>query len=338
MTKYIAHASIDENGKIKNGKAGDQTGKEVCIRTWYNKPWSHVLRIKNEKVRNQFANNMIDLANNNNIGYDQNQRNSLLTQAIKVNFDFTKITPKCECDCSSAITVAILGAIYKVLGQAEYEKAYKVLYAGSNCRTTSTLRGALINLGLITVYTSTTYVASTSKAVYGDIYLKEGSHVVCYIDDGNKVSESNTSNSNTNTASTNKNSIVALGQQHSINFTGVAIAVDGIRGTNTKKNGIRCVQHAMNLDYGCNLKEDGDFGIKSNSEFGSHYVKKGETQYMVTALEILLMLRGYDPKGVECPGEFRSGLETAVYQYQIDHGLKADKIAGIKTFKSLMGV
>ena len=332
MTKYIAHASIDENGKIKNGKAGDQTGKEVCVRTWYNKPWSHVLRLNNEKVRKQFANNMIDLAKNNNVGYDQNQRNSLLTQAIKVNFDFTKIATKCECDCSSAITVAILGAIKKVLGQAEYEKAYNILYAGYNCRTTSTLRGALINLGLITVYTSSTYIASTSKAVFGDIYIKEGKHVVCYIDDGNKVSVDTASNTSS------KNSIVALGQQHSINFTGVAITVDGIRGTNTKKNGIRCVQHAMNLDYGCNLKEDGKFGVKSNSAFGSHYVKKGETQYMVTALEILLMLRGYDPHGVECPGEFGSGLEAAVYQYQIDNGLKADKKAGIKTFKSLMGV
>ena len=28
----IGHASIDENGKITGGKAGDQTGKEVCIR------------------------------------------------------------------------------------------------------------------------------------------------------------------------------------------------------------------------------------------------------------------------------------------------------------------
>lgn len=336
MAKYIAHASIDERGKASGGSAGDQTGKEVCIRTWYNKPWSHVLRIKDSNIRKQFANNMIDIAKNNKIGYDQNQRNSLLTQTVKVNFDFTNISTACECDCSSAITVAILGAIYKIKGKSEYEKAKQTLYAGSNCRTTSTLRSALTQLSMIDVFKSSTYIAGTSKAVYGDIYLKEGSHVVCFIDDGNKVSISAQNNASANSSS--KKSIVALGQQHSINFTGVEIAVDGIRGTNTKKNGIRCVQHAMNLDYKSGLKEDGDFGTKSNTALGNHYVKKGETQHMVTALEILLMLRGYDPKGVECPGEFGSGLEAAVYQYQKDNGLTPDKIAGPKTFKSLMGV
>lgn len=189
MAKYIAHASLDERGKIKGGAAGDQ-GKEVCVRTWYNKPWNCVLRINNEKVRKQFANNMIDLANASYAGYDQNQRNTLLTQAKKVDFDFTKIKTKCECDCSSAITICLLGAIYKVLGKEAYEKAYKVLVVDGNCATTSTLRGRLNKLDMITVYTSSTYIAGTSKAVYGDIYLKEGSHVVCYIDDGNKVDTS----------------------------------------------------------------------------------------------------------------------------------------------------
>ena len=37
MAVKIGHASIDERGKISGGKAGDQTGKEVCIRDWYNK-------------------------------------------------------------------------------------------------------------------------------------------------------------------------------------------------------------------------------------------------------------------------------------------------------------
>lgn len=143
----------------------------------------------------------------------------------------------------------------------------------------------------------------------------------------------NTVNKNSNSS---KNQIVAAGQQHSINFTGSKISVDGIRGMNTKKNGIRCLQHAMNLDYGCKLKEDGDFGSKSKSAFGNHYVEKGESQYLVTALEILLMLKGYNPNGVECPGIFGKGLEAAVKQYQKDNGLKVDGVAGKDTFKSLI--
>ena len=44
MPIKIGHASIDENNKTKGGVAGDQTSKEVCIRTWYSKPWQYILR------------------------------------------------------------------------------------------------------------------------------------------------------------------------------------------------------------------------------------------------------------------------------------------------------
>ena len=46
----IGHASIDENGKITGGAAGDQNGKEVCTRDWYNKPWLKVFR-PNDQIR-----------------------------------------------------------------------------------------------------------------------------------------------------------------------------------------------------------------------------------------------------------------------------------------------
>lgn len=40
----IVHASINELGKITGGKTGDQTGKEIRVAPYYNKPWQHVLR------------------------------------------------------------------------------------------------------------------------------------------------------------------------------------------------------------------------------------------------------------------------------------------------------
>lgn len=138
--------------------------------------------------------------------------------------------------------------------------------------------------------------------------------------------------------SASSNSIIAEGQQHSINFVGVSIATDGIWGPKTQANAIRCVQNAMNLDYSAGLKVDGIWGTKSNKALGNHTVRRDETQYMVTALEILLMLRGYNPRGVECPGQFGSGLEAAVRSYQSAAGLSVDGIAGKNTFKSLMGV
>ena len=40
----IVNASINENGKTKGGKKGDQTGKEIYTRGYYNYPWNYVLR------------------------------------------------------------------------------------------------------------------------------------------------------------------------------------------------------------------------------------------------------------------------------------------------------
>lgn len=149
-----------------------------------------------------------------------------------------------------------------------------------------------------------------------------------------------TTNTNTNSgASSNANKgndVIKQGQQHSINFTGSKIAVDGIYGANTKKNGVKVLQHALNLDYGKSISEDGIAGAKTINKLGRHYVKKGEKQYMVTACEILLMLKGYNPNGVECPGVFGSGLKACVEKCQRDKGLSVDGICGAKTFKSLI--
>lgn len=44
----IVHASINELGKITGGQPGDQTGKEICIRSYYNNNWTYVLRYTGE--------------------------------------------------------------------------------------------------------------------------------------------------------------------------------------------------------------------------------------------------------------------------------------------------
>ena len=109
----------------------------------------------------------------------------------------------------------------------------------------------------------------------------------------------------------NKKELIKQGQQHAINFTGVQIAVDGIVGRDTKRMAIRVVQRAMNADYGSTIAEDGIIGKKTKAKAGRHYVKRGERQYLVTALEILCLLQGKDPNGVECPGKFGGGLARA---------------------------
>ena len=47
----IVHASLNENGGIKNGKPGDQTGKEICVRSYYEPSykWTYHLRYEENK-------------------------------------------------------------------------------------------------------------------------------------------------------------------------------------------------------------------------------------------------------------------------------------------------
>lgn len=42
----IVHASINESGRATSGKSGDQTGREICVRSYYkySKGWDKVLR------------------------------------------------------------------------------------------------------------------------------------------------------------------------------------------------------------------------------------------------------------------------------------------------------
>ncbi len=132
------------------------------------------------------------------------------------------------------------------------------------------------------------------------------------------------------------NDIIRKGQIHANNFVGAGLETDGKHGPLTKKAGIKVLQYAMNLDYGNTLTIDGCFGTKSKKKLGTHYVKYGERQYMVTAAQILLMLKGYDPNGVELPGQFGPGMKKAVLKYQADHNIATTGIVNALTFQSLI--
>ena len=129
---------------------------------------------------------------------------------------------------------------------------------------------------------------------------------------------------------------VKAGQAISNIILGTNIAEDGKRGSDTRKNATKILQWAMNKDYDAGLEIDGKAGTETKAALGQHTVRLGETQYMVTALEVLLLLGGYNPHGVELPGEFGSGCAKATGQYQSDTGLKVDRIGGRDTFLRLI--
>ena len=174
MAIRIGHASVDERGKSSGGTAGDQNGKEVCIRTWYNGGWEFLARAKDAAVAEKIAAACEAGCANPNIGYDQGQRNSLNTQAKMVGYDLGKIDTACETDCSAFVSVCILAA------------GVKLEYSG-NLPTTRTLKSALSKTADFEMFTDSKYLADTGCLRRGDILCKVGSHAVIVLDSGTEV-------------------------------------------------------------------------------------------------------------------------------------------------------
>lgn len=105
-TVKLAAAHIDERGRATGGKAGDQTGKEVCVRNYYvhSKGW-RVFRPKSAAAADKIAWDAQAACDNPNIGYDQNQRGTLYDVSKPYGFNCSDVKTKCETDCSALVRV-----------------------------------------------------------------------------------------------------------------------------------------------------------------------------------------------------------------------------------------
>lgn len=279
---------------------------------------------------------MIDIAKDDSHGYDQIHR-----------------TGGTDYDCSSLVGTALNQAGFNV----------------KKSSTTRTLRAQLLACGFKTVS-----VGGARKR--GDIFLKEGHHVVMCTGANNIVHASinekgkttggkpgdqtgkeicvrsfynykggwdyhfrfsdGNSTQPTTKPSKSRNETIALGQQHTINMTGHNIGVDGMYGPQTRANIVRCFQVAMNHDYHSGLKVDGACGKNTINALGKHYVKLGECQEMVRAVQVALYCYGFNPGKTDAI--FGDNTKLAVLQFQRAKGLTADGIAGKNTIKALMGI
>lgn len=57
----LVHARINENGGIFNGRAGDQTGREVCTQTYFDYPWNCILRYTGGEVSEEEYDNVLNI-------------------------------------------------------------------------------------------------------------------------------------------------------------------------------------------------------------------------------------------------------------------------------------
>jgi len=165
----IGHASISENGGV-NGAKGDSTGKEVCVRGWYSKPWDFMAIHPEAAVREKHAAAVEAACANDNIGYGQGDRNTLNALAKAVGYNLAAVG-KCNCDCSSLQNVAAVAS-----------GAAGVSYGG-NGWVTSTMKAALKAAGY-KIITKRQYLDSDAYCIRGAIYVKASSHTVCGLDNG----------------------------------------------------------------------------------------------------------------------------------------------------------
>lgn len=166
----IGQASRDERGKYSGGKAGDQDGQEVAIRSWYNRPWNKVLRPKNPAIAGRIAAAMEDACRNENIGYDQYERTTLYDICKANGWNIKAVNRPCETDCSALVAVCVNSAGVRVSGS---------IYTGNES-------AALLRTGEFELLDAPKYLMTDEYLRRGDILLYEFHHTAIALENGSK--------------------------------------------------------------------------------------------------------------------------------------------------------
>lgn len=171
----ISNSGHDENGRYSGGKAGDQTGQEWCIRSWYNRPWTHCIVFEDQAVREAICQLAIEAANNNAIGYDQNQRETFWEEVKKVGYRPKNVKNKCESDCSCGVATIVKCVGYLM----DIDKLKNVsigMYTGNEIEV---MRQAGAK-----IYTDPKYLTSEKNLKDGYILLYKGHHTCIFVGNG----------------------------------------------------------------------------------------------------------------------------------------------------------
>lgn len=173
----ISNSGHDENGRYSGGAAGDQTGTEWQVIDWYNRPWTCVLRHPDAKVRELLAELAREAADNNHIGYDQNQRDTFWQQLQKSGYHPKNITVNCESDCSAGV-IAMTKAVGHLLGLSKL-KNLSATYTGN-------MRAGFKAAGF-EVLTEAKYLTGCDYLLSGDVLLNDQHHTAVNLTDGIKT-------------------------------------------------------------------------------------------------------------------------------------------------------
>jgi peptidoglycan hydrolase-like protein with peptidoglycan-binding domain len=225
----ISNCGHDERNRYSGGQAGDQSKTEWYIRPWWNDNWNVVLRHPDAKTRNLIADMAIKAAQNDLIGYDQNERLTFWNHLKASNYDPAQITVKCEADCSSGVAAIVKGAGYRLGNKAMQNVNASI--------TTWNERNALKAAGF-QVLTDSKYLTSDAYLLAGDVLLNESRHTTINVTNGSKSGDSST---------TTPSAPVASGKLSVDGYWGVATTKALQRRLGTTVDGIVSGQDAGNM-------------------------------------------------------------------------------------------
>lgn len=186
MTK-IGHARFSEKGNAE-GKKGDQTKQEVSITDWYDGTWACVYRPQSDTDAEMIARTMESACRNDNIGYGQGDRLTLMKAAEQCEFCLDDINEPVNCDCSSLVAVCCNAARIAV----------------PFSMTTKSMDTALMGTGKFIRLKDSRYTSNDKYLKRGDILRKQG-HTCIALSNGSKYTDSYEVHNNVQIYADNKN-------------------------------------------------------------------------------------------------------------------------------------
>lgn len=177
----ISNCGHDERWSYTGGAAGDNNGTEWQLVGWYSYPWNVMLRYPDAKVRNWMGDQATAAAKNNNIGYDQWQRQTFWTNLADSDYDAAKITVKCEADCSSGVLAIAKAAGYKFNIEA-LKKINQNGYTGNE--------EAILKAAGFVAHRESKYLTSGEYLDNGDVLLNTQNHTAFNVTRGSKCDAS----------------------------------------------------------------------------------------------------------------------------------------------------
>ena len=344
MSVLIGHASIDERGRAYGGSAGDQTGREVYIRSWYphSRGWNVCLRFRDAAKAEKAAAFVEQCCRGNMVGYDQWQRNTLRDVARAAGWSGKNIKTPCETDCAAFMTVAAEAA------GIDMDSCYLAFANGQlNAPVTSTMMAKFAATGAFDVLTDSKYLTTDRYLRRGDILIREDAHTVMVLSNGSAAGGAEENHPLLKKGASGSDVKRLQEKLKALGYELGTWGADGFFGNDTL-SAVRAFQQANGLTV------DGIVGtatwsvLESKAAVGpaeggatdvSGYpvLRKGSSGECVRRLQKGLNAFLVESKAalLEEDGLFGGATRTAVRFFQQENGLNADGIVGPKTWAKL---